>query len=60
MNFTEYIRKKAIDMAAMLLRTTDLTVKEIADRCGFSSHSHFSAVFRAIHHITPGAFRRLK
>ncbi|MBO4619313.1 MAG: helix-turn-helix transcriptional regulator [Victivallales bacterium] len=60
MSFSAYIRKKTVDMAAMLLRTTDLTVKEIADRCGFSSHSHFTAVFRAIHHITPGAFRRLK
>ena len=60
MNFSAYIRKKAVDMAAMLLRTTDLTVKEIADRCGFSSHSHFTAVFRALHHTTPGAFRRLK
>lgn len=60
MSFSAYIRKKTVDMAAMLLRTTDLTVKEIADRCGFSSHSHFTAVFRTIHHITPGAFRRLK
>ena len=58
MTFSEYIRKKAIDMAAMLLKTTDLSVKEVADRCGFSSHSHFTSVFRTIYHVTPGAWRK--
>ena len=60
MTFIEYVRKKAIDMGAMLLKTTDLPVKEIAARCGFSSPSHFTAIFRQACHVTPGAWRRMK
>lgn len=60
MTFSEYVRKKAIDMAAMLLKTTDLSVKEVADRCGFSSHSHFTSVFRTLYHVTPGTWRNMK
>ena len=60
MTFTEYARKKAIEKATFLLKTTDMPVKEIADTCGFCSPSHFIRVFRQAHQVTPVTYRRLK
>src|SRR5690606_41452494 len=42
----EYLAVLRINAASRLLRTTELSVKEIASACGFQSHSHFSQLFR--------------
>ena len=60
MTFSKYFHQKAVEMAAMLLKTTNLSAKEIADRCGFSSHSHFISVFRRLYHVTPSTWRNTK
>ena len=60
MPFSKYIRKKAVEKAAMLLETTDMPVKEIAENCGFCSASHFIRVFRSVYQFTPVAWRRMK
>ena len=45
----EYITIKRVEKTVEMLRTTDLTKLEIAERCGFSSSSNF---YKAFYHIT--------
>lgn len=42
----QYLTNYRINSAKILLRTTDLSVSEIADRCGFSDTSNFIAQFK--------------
>ncbi len=44
--------------AKVLLKTTDLSVQEIAMQMGFSNQSYFGKYFRRQTGITPSAFRR--
>ncbi|WP_261800566.1 AraC family transcriptional regulator [Paenibacillus sp. PAMC21692] len=41
-----------------LLKHTDLSIKEIADRAGFSSAFYFSRVFKSAYGISPTAYRK--
>ena len=43
---------------AELLRTTDLTVTEIADRCGYDDTNYFSRLFRKTMGVSPREYRR--
>ena len=52
-----YIRRKKIEYAAMLLRTTDLEVARIADDLSFCSASHFSDCFHKTMGCSPSAYR---
>jgi methylphosphotriester-DNA--protein-cysteine methyltransferase len=44
--------------AAALLVETDLTLAEIADRCGMEHPQYLAASFKKQFGMTPGAFRR--
>jgi AraC family transcriptional regulator len=55
-----YLLKRRIERARDLLRDPDLTLLEVALACGFSDQSHFSRLFRASMHMSPGAWRRQK
>ena len=46
-----------MDIACRLLRESDLTMAEVADRAGFSSGERFASVFRAQQGVTPRQFR---
>ncbi len=54
----EYITIKRVERAIELLRTTDMTKLEIAERCGFTSSSNF---YKAFYHVTgtrPGEYQQ--
>lgn len=57
MPLREFLRRKQIAYAEQLLRTTPLTVEEIALRCGFGTPATFYRHFTAVHGVAPGAFR---
>jgi two-component system response regulator YesN len=46
--------------AGKLLRTTHLTIKEIAYAIGYDNTSHFSRLFRRITRMSPSEFRNVK
>lgn len=46
-----------LDHAAQLLQSTELTVSEIAYRCGFSTCTYFSRRFRLRYGVSPTRFR---
>ena len=54
----QYIISLRIDMACRLLTRTDLSVKEIAERCGFNSEYYFSRIFSAKTAYSPTAYRK--
>lgn len=54
----EYINKKRVEYAAQLLATTPLSMEEISQKCGFSSASYFTKVFKQHMGVTPLKFRK--
>ena len=53
----DYILQLRIHRAKQLLLGTELTVAEIAYRCGMDDPGYFSTLFRKATGITPVAFR---
>lgn len=54
----EYVNKLRIERAAELLRTTALSVEEIAEAVGFASGNYFSKVFKHWLGMSPAKFRK--
>lgn len=54
----EYITIKRVEKAIKLLKTTDLTKLDIAQKCGFSSSSNFYKAFSKVTGKTPSQFCR--
>jgi AraC family transcriptional regulator len=52
-----FLLERRIRRAEMLLRSSDMPIAEIALEVGFSSQSHFTAQFRKLSNLTPGAYR---
>lgn len=50
--------KKRLEKGALLIRTTEMPVSIIAQKCGFKDHSHFSKNFRKQFGQTPSQYRR--
>ncbi len=55
----QYVNRKKVERAQLLLFTTDSYVKEVAYKLGFSDHSYFIRLFRKITGITPQEYRKL-
>lgn len=53
----QYVVRLRVDSAARLLISSELTVSEIAQECGFHDHAHLSRSFRKIMRQTPTAYR---
>lgn len=53
----EYLIKKRISVAKILLETTKYYIGEIAELVGFNSQSYFSQLFKKRVGITPGKYR---
>jgi AraC-like DNA-binding protein len=53
-----YLRKQKLKQAETLLTTSQLSVKEIAAKTGFTDANHLCKVFRAHFQCSPGSYRR--
>jgi AraC-like DNA-binding protein len=49
----QWIRARRLEEAHLLLHTTNQTLSQVCDRCGFQSYSHFIQLFRKQYGITP-------
>lgn len=61
---SELLREARLEAALGLLQTTGLSVGDVAARCGYESHSRFTAAFRqrygfAPSHLRPGTAAKL-
>ncbi len=54
----EYLISYRINMAKKMLKSTNLSVTEVAIRTGFSNSAYFSKMFKQACHMTPIAYRR--
>lgn len=57
--YSEYVNKKRIEYAVKLLKTTNLQVQDVAQRCGMFDSNYFSKVFKKYMHLTPLKYREL-
>lgn len=57
-SFHQALNRQRVSNAAGLLRASDMAVADIAAEVGFSESKAFCRVFKAIHGITPGQYRR--
>ena len=53
----EYLRRRRIEAAVTMLRTTDLSAQDIGRQCGFDSPSYFSKTFKAYLGFSPREYR---
>ncbi|HKL99364.1 MAG TPA: AraC family transcriptional regulator [Mobilitalea sp.] len=58
-SINRYLVQMRLGMASTLLRDTQLSLEEIAERTGFSDISYFSKVFKKEIKITPSEYRRI-
>jgi AraC-like DNA-binding protein len=54
----QYILKKRLEAAQLLLINTDKKIKNIAAETGFSNEMYFSRIFTHKAGITPGEYRK--
>lgn len=57
MSYSQYLKNMRIEEAKHLLRTTNMTVLDIAEHVGFSSQNYFTRVFKGEVNISPSQFR---
>lgn len=59
MTITEYLNRRKLQDAAMLLRESTDSIAEIAATCGYSTVAHFRRLFQRYNGVSPSAYRRL-
>ncbi len=57
-SFTEYIRRKRIDMGKTLLLETDFRVDTVSETVGYANTAHFHRYFKMLCGVTPNEFRK--
>ncbi len=59
LKFNDFLLKLRIEKAMELLLETDLSLQEIAEKCGYAENSaYFCVQFKKIQGMTPGEFRK--
>lgn len=57
-SYTEYVQKRRIERAVLLLNTTSLQIQTIAQYCGITDLNYFSKLFKKYVHSTPSTYRK--
>lgn len=58
-SYSEYLKNERIQKSATLLKTTNLSIKEISEQTGFNNVHYFTRVFSATIGSPPGNFRAI-
>ncbi len=58
LGIVEYMNRLRIDGAKKLMESQNLTIKEIAEKIGFTSDIHFIRIFKKYEHTTPGVYQK--
>lgn len=56
--FLEYLTQTRLRAAEQLLRESQLSISQIAERCGFCSGNYFGDIFRRFRGLSPSEFRK--
>ncbi|HEY5883799.1 MAG TPA: AraC family transcriptional regulator [Pyrinomonadaceae bacterium] len=57
--FGEYVRRVRVQQSLAIMPHKNLSLTEIAFKCGFADQSHFSRSFRQIIGVSPSTYRKL-
>lgn len=57
LNIKEYVNKVRVDKVKDMLDHTDLSMSDVAERCGYSSARYFSTAFKDATGMTPSEYR---
>jgi len=57
-NLVAYINHVRLEKSKELLANLNLTVFDIASKCGFNNESYFSRIFKTKYGVSPGRYRR--
>ncbi len=57
-NFSDYLTGVRINEATKLLLDTDLSITEIASRCGYNDSAYFAMIFKKVKGVTPLKYRK--
>jgi len=53
-----FIRKKRLEKAKLLIKTTEMKIPEISNAVGFSDYNYFLRVFKKQFGISPKKYRK--
>ena len=56
--FNEYLTQKKLDVARHMLRTSSVSVREIASVVGYHNESYFIKIFKTSDGVTPAQYRK--
>ena len=56
--FNEYMTQKKLDVARHMLRTSSVSVREIASAVGYNNESYFIKIFKSADGVTPAQYRK--
>lgn len=59
MTYSEYVQNVRLEQAEKLLRTTDQTIDEIADKIGYNNKGYFYKIFVDKYKMTPAKYRKV-
>ncbi|MBS2214014.1 helix-turn-helix transcriptional regulator [Carboxylicivirga mesophila] len=54
----QYVKKKRIDKACILLHHSHMSIEEIASACGFADRYHFTRIFSKITDYSPAKYKK--
>jgi len=57
--FGEYMRRIKVERAIQLIRTSPTSLTELAHKCGFFDHSHFTRTFKRLTGFLPNVYAKL-
>lgn len=57
-SLSEYITRKRMDYALVLLEKTNRSISDIAARCGYASIAYFTKTFKRMMKMTPKEYRK--
>ncbi len=60
MTFSEYLTRRRLEHAKLILRSTEMTIAMVAEDCGIPDNNYFSRLFRKYEGMTPLEYRRGK
>lgn len=58
MSFTDYLNKKRVDEASLMLLNPESSIAEIAAACGYPTVTYFNRIFRKYKDMTPSEYRK--
>ncbi|MEG7531482.1 MAG: helix-turn-helix transcriptional regulator [Hungatella sp.] len=57
LTYSEYVQHIRLSQAEFLLKTTNQSIEQIADRVGYHNKGYFYKIFKEKYHMTPSRYR---